>query len=282
MQKNTVHLAPLRSLLLGSAFISVMALQPALGSSLTLDFTSATPGTVEDSADLGTGFTTRLSGTDSDNPDSRLTLNTGAGTLSIAGSSSGADFNGQSNVDLIEAPGINLSSLGFTGSQDFSLTATFSNVPAAAFNNYSQIGVYVGTASNNLTRDGFVYAGGAGGANYFTNVNTGGDASNVVAESFSAGDDLTVSISRTAGVFTETINGHSLAIPSNPELLFTGDTDLTVGVFSGNTVTGDSFTSTLDSFTVTVAPEPATWAMLLGGLAMLAALQRLRAGRIQV
>jgi hypothetical protein len=100
-----------------------------------------------------------------------------------------------------------------------------------------------------------------------------------VAESFSAGDNLTVSISRTAGVFTETINGDTIATPSDPQLLFTGDTDLTVGVFSGNTTTGDSFTSTLDSFSVNVAPEPGTWAMLLGGLAMLVAVQRLRARR---
>jgi hypothetical protein len=265
-------------------FLGASAWQSSFGATETLNFTSTTPGTIDDSFSVGTGFTTRLSGTDSANPDSRLTLNTGGtGTLSITGSSVGTDFNGQTNVGLLEAPGIDLASLGYTGTQDFSLTATFLNVPAAAFQDYSQFGLYVGTASNNLTRDGFVYASGAGGANFFTNINTGGDASNIAGEpAFVAGDNLTVTISRTGGVFTETVGGNTIAIPGDPQANF-GLADLTVGVFSANTTAGDSFTSTLDSFTATVVtPEPSTWAMMLGGLAMLVAFQRLRARRTQV
>jgi hypothetical protein len=268
-------------------FLGASALQSSFGSSLDLTFSSATPGTIEDTNNLGTGFTTRLSGTDTNNPDSRLNLDISNGSLDITGTNPGSDFNGQSNVALIEAPGVTLSSLGIVGMQDFTVTAVFDGAPAAAFNDYAQYGVYVGTASNDLTRAGFVNVSSANGpqfhgASYYGNNNHGGDADDNfdLTPTFSTGDSLTVSISRTNGVFSETVNGVDVTPPVNPDTYLGLDSTLTVGIFSLNTNGADPFTLEVDSFTV--VPEPTTWAMMFGGLAMLVAFQRLRARRTQV
>src|SRR5581483_7704753 len=97
---------------------------PAFASSLNLNF-SSTGGSVLDSAGQGTGFSARLGGTGGSLAvnDPNLTINTGSGNLTLR--SQQADFNGQAGVSIMSAPGVNLSTLGFSGSQDFSVTATF-------------------------------------------------------------------------------------------------------------------------------------------------------------
>jgi hypothetical protein len=263
-------------------FLVAIAFQAAHASTATLNFTS-TGGSVTDANGTDTGFTTRLSGTDTTSDDPDLLLDTtGSGTLDIT-NNSGADFNGQANMAGQEAPGIDLASLGFTGTQAFTITAVFNGAPANAFNNFAQYGVYVGTSSSNMTRDGFVYANVSdtlAGTQFFGNINaSGADEGDTFSAqpTFATSDTLTVTISRAAGVdgaYTETVNGFNVNPGIDPNTILSGD--LTAGVFSSNSDNSDSFVLGLDSFTATVdAPEPGTWAMLLGGLAMLVAFRRL-------
>jgi arabinan endo-1,5-alpha-L-arabinosidase len=269
------------------AFMAIMSVQSSFGATLNLNFTSPVPGTIQDSSSQGTGFTTPLSGTNTASPNSGLLL--ASGTLQVTGPSAGADFNSQANIGTMQAPGILLSSLGFTGSQDFSVSTTFS-VPAGAFSNFGQIGVYVGSNSASVTRDGFVFVNVGGpltGAQFYGTNNTGLDAGTTFSAQpgLTSSDILTATISRTGGVFDETVKVGVLTFDITPtdSTLFTSLnslTNLTVGIYSTNTPSETAFTTPFDSFSATVdvseVPEPGTWAMMLGGVAFLFAVQRLR------
>ena len=244
----------------------------------TATFTFQTPGgTVTDTNGVGTNFTTRLANTLTASPDSRLLLDTTSiGVLNLSGTTTGQNFNGQANVGQIEAPGILLSGLGFTGSQDFSVSATFVKLQNGALFEYAQFGVYVGTSTTQMTRDGFLFSSILGGKAYF-GVNTNGTAdSNITGSGQPAFDGRTLiaTISRTGGVFAETVNGVNVTPSLDPGLFLDGASDLTVGVYSVNTDGTKPFTASLDGFTATVAPEPGSATLLLGSLGMLAARRR--------
>jgi hypothetical protein len=281
LKHNTTSCRTLSFAVLCGAFLVSSAFQFSFGGTLTLNFTAPVPGTIEDTGGNGTGFTTPLSGTYATSPDTSLLL--GSGTLAVTGPSAGADFNGQANIGTMQAPGIQLSSLGFTGTQDFSVSATFS-VPSGAFSDYGQIGVYVGSTSSNLTRDGFVNVGALGGAQFYGTNNTGGDSGTAFSAqpTLTDSDILTATISRTGGVFNETVKEGALTFnvtPTDPTFL-NSFSDLTVGIYSTNTPGETAFASTFDSFTATVdVPEPGTWALMLGGVAFLFAVQRMRLRR---
>src|SRR6185503_15365770 len=97
-------------------------------SSLTLNFSSS-GGTILDTNGVGTGFTARMAGSGDLNPtnDPNLILRTGSGVLQML-TSPGLDLNGQVAVSNATIVGINLSSLGFTGNNDFTASATFKNI----------------------------------------------------------------------------------------------------------------------------------------------------------
>lgn len=158
--------------------------------------------------------------------DPNLDLDTTAGTLALTTTST--DINGQVNVAQLEALGIPLSSLGFTGSNDFRIRAHYINMPALA--GFDQIGIYVGTSSSQMTRASVF------GANYQgLGVNTNGtnDSNATFAANGTAGKlagDVTVIIERIGGVWAMTCNGNAC----NPGVLPTfldGLAALEAGVF---------------------------------------------------
>ena len=130
---------------LGAIFLEMAR---RMSSSLTLEF-NAPGGTILDSTGVGTGFTTRLPGTGGGLPanDPNLTLDTGAGVLNMK--SQQADYNGAAGLGINSAPGVNLSSLGFSGDQDFRVAATFGPLTGREF--IDQAGVYVGTGATAMT-----------------------------------------------------------------------------------------------------------------------------------
>ena len=75
--------------------------------------------------------------------DPNLDLDTAAGTLSLTTSTS--DINGQVNMAELEAIGIPLSSLGFTGNQDVRIRAHFVYLPALG--GFVQIVAFLVTSS---------------------------------------------------------------------------------------------------------------------------------------
>jgi hypothetical protein len=272
----TVSLLPF---FLIAAFLLHAGTPAANATTLSLNFGSAVPGTILDGSGNGTGLPTRLSGTGATygaGSDSTLTLNTGAHTLTIAPTNA-ADFNGATNLANMEALGVQLSSLGYTGSQDFSVSASFT-FPAAANADYNQFGVYVANSGTVVTRDGFVFVDSVNGQNaYSTNDNPGAGPNDTgttfSAQTFHAGDSITASMTRIGGTFTETVTdttpGHTFTVnvtPANPPGAFLNSfSNLNVGIYATET-NGNLFSLPVTSFSATVVPEPSS--MILSGLGL--------------
>lgn len=191
-----------------------------------------------------TPFTNRLAGTGTTIPsaDPNLDLDTTAGTLAMTTSSS--DINGQVNMAQLEALGIPLSSLGFTGNQDFRIRAHYVNLPALA--GYDQIGAYVGTSSTSMTRAGAI------GATYQTlgvNTNAVTDSNatfGAAGGAGAAGRDLTVIIERIGGVWSMSCND-TASNPGVQPAFLDGNAALEGGVFVLDQNVHK--TATLESFT---------------------------------
>ncbi|MBN8457898.1 MAG: laminin G domain-containing protein [Verrucomicrobia bacterium] len=201
-----------------------------------------------------TGFTHRLANTGTDpsfSPnDPNLDLDTAAGTLAIT--STNNDVNGQFNMAVAEMLGINLSSLGFTGSQDFKLRAKFVNLPATS--NADQLGIFAGASSTSLIRGGRIDVKNTFG----TNTNGNNDSNSVfagAADHLAATRSATVEMSRVAGVWSLSINGMTVTPGAQPAFL-DALPDLTVGVLNADLFSNTRKTAYLDSFTAVVLTNP--------------------------
>ena len=206
---------------------------------------TATGSGPQDKDGQATTFSARLAGTGTTIPtvDPNLDLNTTAGTLSLTTSPS--DINGQVNMAALEALGIPLSSLGFTGNQDIRIRAHYVNLPVLG--GYDQIGAWVGTSSTMMTRAGVIFGNYVG-----LGVNTNGTADSnpffgTANTAGSAGHDLTVVIERINGVWSMSCNGVSCTATAQPTFL-DGLATLQAGVYvldqnARKTATLESFTA---------------------------------------
>ena len=232
--------------------------------STTLNFSAAVPATLLDSAGVGTGFTTRLSGTGANitGNDPNATLDTGAGVLHVTSPLS-TDPNGQVGVANSEFLGLQLAPLGFNSTRDFSVTANFLNVPDnAIMDSFDQFGVFVGTTSLSGTRAMVINFDAFGNNNEFAAVNSvnGFDAGQSFNVTPTPAGNMSITISRSSGVWTYTLTGTSGSFigtdtrtPAQPTFLNSLN-DLTVGVFSAST-NATAFTVDVDSIVVNV-PVP--------------------------
>lgn len=201
----------------------------------------------QDKDGQGTPFANRLANTGTALPavDPNLDLDTAAGTLSLTTNT--ADINGQVNMAQLEALGIPLSSLGFTGNQDFRIRAHFVNMPALG--GFDQIGAYVGTSSTSLTRSAVI-----GGNRAALGVNTNGtnDSDGFFGAVNSGGlaeRDLTVIIERIGGTWAMYCNDSACAPGAQPTFL-DGNAALEAGVFVLDGGSGEVHkTAVLESFT---------------------------------
>jgi hypothetical protein len=232
------------------------AVRPAAAGTFTLNF-SSTGGTIYDTNTLGTGFTTRLANTGAalNLADDNLLLDTNAGTLKIT--STTADFNGQAGLPIMEAIGIQLSSIGFTGSNDFTITANYINVPDnSILTSFDQIGLFVGIDSATLTRGTLVNYDFFGGSNEGVgiDVQNGTDTGGNYFGMF-PGTNMTIVVRRTGGTWQVLVNNIDKT-PTQPTYLNSA-TDLTAGICVFDTggahpTPNNKFVATLDSFTATV------------------------------
>lgn len=230
---------------------TAVAIRADAGPELTLDFDSDTPGSLNDASGRGTGFVTRLSGTGSALAanDSNLELDTDAGVLRVY--STPSNLNGQSNLPEGQFPGISLSTLGFTGAEDFSVTATFRNIQYSE--PVDQFGVYVGVDSRTAMRAGYLHFGGSDARLFAVHTIGGLDVNLASFVGPRAGTDLEIVITRTDGIFSVQLGGSQIPF-EQPDFL-NDFSDLTVGVFAGNPVNTNSKTGTVDDFSVIVVPD---------------------------
>jgi hypothetical protein len=229
---------------------------------LDLDFRRAIPASLCDGAGKGIGLTHRLPGTGSKlpSPDPNLRLDTEQGTLAITTTES--DINRQFKVDSGEYLGVPLAGLGFTGDEDFAVTASLPDIPALAF--IGQFGLYVGSRSDCNIRGGLLGKHEFGRYTLFLVNNNGGrDTDSHFVGLFSTGDHLVMTMRRVAGKYSLTVenrtNGSSSTVAIRHPAFLDGKSDLHAGLFAANPRSEDHRPIRVKSFQVTVwtrSPRP--------------------------
>lgn len=216
---------------------------------LDLDFSLAGTGALRDANGVFTGLTTRLPGTGTALPasDPNLLLDTAAGLLALR--TTRADFNGAVGLPGNSSPGVALSELGFTGNEDFAITAVFRPLEGLQF--IDQVGVYVGTGSDAVTRAGTIVFGAP--ERYSLHSINGGDfGGRFFGFGLDVSDGMTVTIAREAGAWRYEIDGVEWNPPSPPSFL-DGAADLVAGVFAITPLNSTVKTAEIDGVSVVVA-----------------------------
>jgi hypothetical protein len=205
--------------------------------SRTLNFTTAISGSLKDIEGRGVGLTHRLPGTGGGIPpwDANLRLDPKAGTLELTTTRS--DINTQLGMGNGEYLGVPLSDLGFTGDEDFAISATLPNIPS--LKTVGQFGLYAGSRSDQNIRGGLISQPVLDSYMLFLVNNDGGRDSDLYEVGLmSTGDDLRLTLRRLRGAYSlivENLTKHSsstLAI-AHPRFL-DGERDLYLGVFGAN------------------------------------------------
>jgi hypothetical protein len=227
---------------------------------LRLTFDRPIQGSIGDANGLGTGLTHRLPGTGGSLPeqDLHLRLNTAAAQLALITTRS--DIRNQVRLGQGEYLGVRLSDLGFTGKEDFAVTAVIPNTPA--LEDYGQFGLYAGTRSDRNIRGGLIKWGrkDPGQNTQFLVNNNGGDDTDLYKVGLlSPGTTLRLTLSRTGGKYSLTVEnltdqadrGASTLVIRHPEFL-DGEPDLFVGLFGANPYSDVQKTVVVKEFSVTV------------------------------
>lgn len=221
---------------------------------LALDFRHPAAGSLQDADGHGIGLTQRLPGTGSQLAvrDENLRLNAGKGQLELTTTNS--DVNRQFQLGHGEYLGVRLADLGFTGAEDFAVSVTIPDMPALAF--IGQFGLYAGTHSDCNIRGGiFSHRPGQYTQNLVNN-NGGRDADSHFVGLFSPGDNLRLTLRRTAGKYALTVenktSGSTSTLTIRHPAFLDGRRDLTVGLFGANTQSNVRKTLVIREFQVTV------------------------------
>ncbi|QJX00622.1 hypothetical protein FTUN_8254 [Frigoriglobus tundricola] len=205
--------------------------------SRSFDFRGAVGGTLLDKAGRGTGLTHRLPGTGKLLPahDPNLVLAPAVGLLQLTTTEN--DLNGQVKIDRGEYVGVRLSDFGFTGVEDFAVSAVIPNSPVLG--EVDQLGLYAGVRSDRHIRGGLMRPGGNRGVGpstqFFVGNNGGDDANLHMVGVVATGVDLVLQLERVRGKYSLMIenrtSGESTALTiRHPEFL-DGERDLYVGLF---------------------------------------------------
>jgi hypothetical protein len=202
-----------------------------------LTFHEAVAGTLHDTTGVGTGLTHRLPGTGDAlaDDDPFLRLDPAKGRLELTATRS--DLNGRYRLRGGEYPGLRLSGLGFTGAEDFEVSAVFPESPALNF--IGQFGLYAGARSDRAIRGGVIKLRKDGAEIYtqfLVNNPNGKDADLYEVGLLRPGTDLRLTLRRAAGKYTLTVEnlstgGASTLAIRHPDYL-DPERDLYVGLFA--------------------------------------------------
>jgi hypothetical protein len=231
---------------------------------LELDFTRPAPGTLLDGQGRGIGLTHRLPGTGSALPerDPNLHLNPARAALELTTTRS--DLNTQDRMPTGEYLGFRLKDLGFTGKEDFDISATIPNIPG--LNVVGQFGLYVGSASNTNIRGGLIRRPEPDTYRLFLVNNVKGDDTDIYEIGLmTIGDDLRLTLRRVRGHYSLQVDNLTRKSSSTLEIahpaFLDAEKDLHAGLFGANTQSDHRETLTIREVKVTVwttQPETST------------------------
>jgi ferric-dicitrate binding protein FerR (iron transport regulator) len=220
-----------------------------------LRFDQASKDGIRDYRGAYTGLTYRLPGTGSNLPldDPNLLLDIKKKQLELTTTNS--DLNTQYRLHHGEYLGVRLADLGFTGEEDFSVTATIPNIPT--LENVGQFGLYVGSSSDTSIRGGVISRREPGQYTQFlVNNQNGTDDDPSKIGLVTTNTDLRLTLGRTAGKYALTIENLTAGSSStltirHPDFLDHAP-DLYVGLFGANTQSEVRKTLIIKEFAVTV------------------------------
>ena len=225
--------------------------------SLRLGFDRPVAGTVRDRSGAGTGLTHRLPGTGGGlfEHDEYLKLDPAKGRLEMTATRS--DLNHQYRLGRGEYLGARLSDFGFTGTEDFEVSAVFPETPALAF--IGQFGLYAGAASDRAIRGGVIKLrkdGAEAYTQFLVNTRDGKDADLYEVGLLRPGTDLRLTLRRAAGRYTLTVEnltagGASTLAIRHPDYL-DAEADLYVGLFAAEPRSDVGRKLVVKEFTATV------------------------------
>jgi arabinan endo-1,5-alpha-L-arabinosidase len=216
-----------------------------------LDFSSEEEAGLRDRLGQVTGFPSRLPGTGAALPtdDPNLELDTANGLLRLY--STRADFFGQVGLATNTAPAVSLQELGFSGIEDFSVTAILRPLQGLQF--IDQVGVFVGANSNLMTRAGTIVWGEP--ERYSTHTRNNADFDQrFFGFGLNVADGMSVTLTRTSGNWGYFIDGVEWNPPSSPSFL-DGRADLYAGVFAINPINDTRKVVVIDHFSLVVATD---------------------------
>jgi hypothetical protein len=224
-----------------------------------LTFDHPTQGGILDANGMGTGLTYRLPGTGSRLPEHDPNLRLEPDKAQLELTTTRSDINNKGfRLWQGEYLGVRLSDLGFTGKEDFAVTASIPNSPA--LENYGQFGLYAGTKSDRNIRGGLIKWGTRDpgfNTQFLVNNNGGIDTDLFRIGLLSPGTDLRLTLRRTGGKYSLAVEenasekGASTLTIRHPEFL-EGEPDLYVGLFGANPFREERNTLTIKEFSVTV------------------------------
>jgi hypothetical protein len=222
---------------------------------LAFDRTAADSG-IRDDAGVPTGFTYRLPGTGTalPNDDPNLRLDPAKGRLELTTTNS--DLNTQYQLPAGEYLGVRLADLGFTGAEDFAVSATFLNIPALEI--VGQFGLYAGPASDQTIRGGLINSRRQGGFTQFLVTNQDGkDSVPHKVGLLETGTDLRMTLRRAAGKYALTVENlttgeASTLTPRGHPAFLDPAREVYVGVFGANTQSEVRRTLVIKDFQATV------------------------------
>jgi hypothetical protein len=223
--------------------------------SVQLDFGDPRPGTIMDRTGRGVGLTHRLPGTGAALPvrDSNILLRPEQHDLELTTTRS--DINTQQGMATGEYPGFRLADLGYTGNEDFEISATIPNIPGLKV--VGQFGLYIGAASDRNIRGGLISSPEPNQYRLFLVNNRGGiDQDLYEVGLMTTGDNLRLSLCRKNKQYSLVVenltrkSSSTLSI-AHPAFL-DSEVKLYAGLFGANTQSEHSKTLTIREVKVTV------------------------------
>jgi hypothetical protein len=226
-----------------------------------LDFARPVPGTLLDVDGRGTGLARRLPGTGTELSDRDPNLRLRPDRRALELTTTQSDLNTQHRLSTGEYLGLRLADLGFTGTEDFEISATIPDIPG--LKEVGQFGLYAGARKDTSIRGGLISRSGSAGSPaadvfrlFLVNNSKGIDNDIYEVGLMTPGDNLRLNLRRLGGHYSlvvenQTRNSSSTLEIAHPAFL-DHENELYVGLFGANTQSDLRKTLTIREVEVTV------------------------------